>query len=78
MPEHPGVSLLMGLARPGVTGSQGPTGECTAWSCYWLCADPSGPTHPIPGCAAQSPGLSSWLCGKAGQSLRLPMQVQGL
>ena len=47
----------MGLARLGVTGSQRvkvPTVHIlpTAWSCYWLCADSSGP-HPHP---------HSWLC----------------
>lgn len=51
--------------------------ECTAWSCYWLCA--SRPTHPILGCAAQSPGLSSWLCRRLGFSpCTLPTQVQCL
>ena len=78
MPEHSGVSLD-GLARPGVTGSQGPTGSSTAWSCYWLRADPSGPIHPILGCVAQSPGLTSWLCIKLGSSpCSLPTQVQCL
>ena len=62
----------MGLARLGVTGSQRvkvPTVHIlpTAWSCYWLCADSSGPhspPRPIPGYAAQSPRLTPGLCRK--------------
>ena len=67
----------MGLARPRVTGSQGPTGSAqpgAAAGCV-----PSSPTNPILGCAAQSPGLTSWLCRKLGFSpCSLPTQVQCL
>lgn len=76
MPEHPGVSLD-GSGQARCDWVSGAHWECTAWSCYWLCA--SRPTHPILGCAAQSPGLSSWLCRRLGFSpCTLPTQVQCL